>query len=39
MKECLKCGNRHISIHCPECGWDNRQPTIGGYDPELDIDG
>ena len=37
--KCEKCGKNYMTKQCGHCGWDNRLPTIGGYDPELDYDG
>jgi len=40
MVKCNKCNRqRGDGDYCPSCGWNNKLPEIGGYDPELDYDG
>lgn len=34
---CDECEELTEETECEVCGHDKRQPTIGGYDPELDI--
>lgn len=37
FEHCDFCGhNDPDDWECYNCGHDKRQPTIGGYDPELD---
>ncbi len=33
---CNKCETVLEGKYCSNCGWDNRLPEMGGYDPELD---
>jgi len=33
---CDTCEEETVENPCDQCGHDKRQPTMGGYDPELD---
>ena len=36
---CDTCEEETVENPCDQCKRDKNKPTMGGYDPELDIDG